>query len=196
MGVLNADQQAANERPHIKYAYFIELFFQSGTSRISTLNVPCEWGGYEWMGFGAVGDISPIERNQGTAASSMTFTLNLASVDWLALATGPVEQYRGRDAKMYFCPLTDTLQLVGTPKPCWRGTMDTMPSGVSGSRDNPVGSISLVCETSAYGLKRPTGMRLNAAQQKLKYPNDTAFDHLVNLIGKPIPWLSIRFQRR
>ena len=109
----------------------------------------------------------------------------------LALAVGDVEQYRGRDAKIYFCPLNESFQLVGTPQLCWRGIMDTMAIAVDGED----GGITLKCETSAYGLKRQPGLRLNSAQQKSRYPTDTGLDLLTSLIAEPIIWASAKFQR-
>lgn len=193
---LTANQQAELEKPVTRFAYFVEFYFASGTVRVSTLSIPVNWGGYDWIGLGSVGDISPLEESQGTAAKSLTFELNLAQTDWLALAVGPVSEYRGRDAKMYHCPLNESFQLVDTPKRCWQGTMDTMTSGITGPRDQAKGGIKLKCETSAYGLRRPPALRLNAAQQKQKYPNDTSLDRLCNLIGKPVPWLTVRYQQR
>jgi hypothetical protein len=193
---LTVNQQAALEDRHIRFVFFAEFFFTSGTARVSTLNIPCSWGGHNWMGLGTLGDISAIDQEQGTASQELTFKLSLPNTDWLALAVGPVEEYRGNDARLYFCPLNENFQLIDTPVRCWSGTMNQMPSSITGKRSNPVGTIELKCETSAYGLKRPSALRLNAAQQKLKYPNDTSMDRLVNMVGKQTPWLTIRYQRR
>lgn len=192
---ITTDQQAALEKAHIKYAYFAELFFRSATVRVSSLNITVPWNGHDWMGLGSIGDISPINEAQGTASEAMTFSISLPQTDWLALAAGPVEEYRGRDAKLYFCPLDENFRLVDTPEICWLGTMDTMSPGISGERDKATGSIKLKCETSAYGLKRPSALRLNAAQQKQKYPADTSLDRLCTLIGKQTRWLTVRFQQ-
>lgn len=124
-------------------------------------------------------------------SKALTLTLNEAQASVLALAVGDVDQYRGRVAKMYFCPLNESFQLVGTPVICWRGTMDVMSVGIEGDE----GSIQLKCETSAYGLKKPSGLRLNAAQQKSRYPTDTGFDYLNDLIASPTVWLSKKFLR-
>lgn len=193
---MTPDQQTALERPDPKYVYFAEFHFASGIARLSTLNVNVDWGGYSWMGIGAIGSIDPIDESQGTAAKYLTFSLSLPQTEWLALALGPVEEFRGRDAKLYFCPIDDNYRMIDTPEQCWRGIMDQMPSGISGGRDNPVGTINLRCETSAYGLKRQSGLRLTAVQHKVTYPNDTALDKLVDLCAKQYPWASIRYQRQ
>lgn len=193
---LSASQQTELEKPVTRYAYFVEMFFLSGTVRLSSLGQPITWGGYEWAGFGSIGNVTSINEEQGTSASSLTFTLNIAQPVYLALAAGNTSDFRGRDAKLYFCPLDEQFRLIDTPVICWRGTMDTMTASVDGERGESTGAISLKCETSAYGLKRKPALRLNAAQQKQRYPNDTGFDYLTDLLGNPDAsiWLSKRFQ--
>jgi len=68
--------------------------------------------------------------------------------------------------------------------------MDSLNVGIN----NESGTITLRCETSAYGLKRRPVFRLNAAQHKKKYPTDTGLDYLNDLISNPAVWLSKRFQ--
>ena len=130
-------------------------------------------------------------RPSGVTSSALNFTLNIAQSGWLAESIGAVEDYRGKPAKMYFCPLDEQFRLVDTPERCWAGIMDTIVVGIN----NEVGQAILKCETSAYGLKRRPSMRMNAAQQKQVYPTDTGFDYLTGLIANPQLWLSKKFQQ-
>jgi hypothetical protein len=191
MTVLSGPQQAELEKPVTRTVYFVELQFQSSTQYICSANQTLVWGSRDWLGLGIVGAISPIEESEGVESKSLTFTLNVAQASYLSLAVGDVEEYRGLDAKLYFCPLNESFQPVGTPQQCWRGIMDLMAIGVEGEE----GKITLKCETSAYGLKRQPALRLNAAQQKKKYPTDTGFDYLTDLIANPQVWMSAKFQR-
>lgn len=195
---LDANQQLELEKAVTRIAYFIEFQFLTATSRVCSLGQTVTWGGYDWLGFGSVGSISPIDESQGTAASSLTFTLNIAQLELLSIATGNTNEYRGRNAVLYFCPLDENFRLVGTPVRCWGGKMDTMTAGIQGQREESTGSISLKCETSAYGLKRKSNLRLNAAQQTQRYPADTGLDYLTDLLGNPDGnvWLTKRFQQR
>jgi hypothetical protein len=177
-------------KPVARTVYFIELQFSTGTQYICTANQTITWDGKSWLGLGAVGSISAIEESDSLESKPLTFTLNAAQPSWLALAVGPVEEYRGRPAKMYFCPLNEQYQMVGTPEICWRGVMSVVSVGIDGEE----GAIQLRCETSAYGLKRQPALRMNAAQQKRKYPSDTGFDYLNDLIANPATWLSRKFQ--
>jgi hypothetical protein len=188
---LSEPQQAELEKAVARPVYFVQLEFANSTQYLCTANVTLTWGGHDWLGFGTVGGISPIEESEGVESRALTFTLNVAQQSVLALAVGSVEEYRGKIAKMYFCPLDESFQLVGTPQLCWRGIMDLMAIGVEGEE----GKITLKCETSAYGLKRQPSLRLNSAQHKKRYPNDTGFDYLNDLIANPTTWLSLKFQR-
>lgn len=185
------DQQAALEKAVVPTVYFAEFDFLSGKARLCTWNHTIPWGGHDWLGLGALGSISEVEESDGLEAKSLSFTLNAAEPTWLALAAGSVEEYRGRNAKLYMCPLSEDYQLIDTPVLCWNGIMDMVSIGIDGEE----GQIVLKCETAAFGLKRRPSLRMNAAQQKKKHPTDTGFDYLTDLIANPQVWLSKRFQQ-
>lgn len=187
---LSVEQQAELEKPKCNTAWFLELQFVGGTVRVCNYGQTFTWGGYDWLGMGSIGKISPIDESAGLQSSAMNFSLNSAQVSMLALAVGAVEDYRNQPAKLYFSPLDQHGALIGTPEVCWRGTMDMMAFSLDGEE----GQINLKCETSSFGLKR-TSMRLNAAQQKQRHPGDTGFDFLEDLMANPQRWLSARFQQ-
>lgn len=186
-------QQAALEKAHVDTAYFAELAFSGGTLRLSNLGTAVTWGGYEWQALGSLGSIDAIQESDSLTPQALNFTLSVADSSLLALAIGPVEEYRGLAAKLYRCPLNSSSTLIDTPELCWRGIMDMMSVGVG---DDGAGQIVLKCETSSYGLKRRPALRMNAAQQKKRHPNDTSFNRLNDLIAKPALWLTVKFQRQ
>jgi hypothetical protein len=185
-------QQAALEKAVVRVAYFAEFAFASGTLRVCNINQTVTWGGFDWSGLGQLGSISPVEESDGLNSSALNFTLNLAQPSLLAEAAGAVEDYRGKPAKLYMCPLDESYQLIDTPQICWRGTMDMVTLGIDGGS----GSIVLKCETASYGLKRRPSLRMNASQQKQKYPTDRGFDYLADLLASPEKWVSILFQQQ
>jgi hypothetical protein len=189
---LTTDQQTALEGATARGVYFVEFRFLSGTSRVCTANQVITWGGYDWSGLASLGDIGAVQESDSLDAKPLDFVLNAAKLEWLSMAVGSVEEYRGRDAVMYFAPLDDQFRLVGTPQRCWSGTMQTVTSSVDGEK----GRIVLRCEGSAYGLKRRATLRMNAAQQKQRHPTDTGFDYVEDLIAHPVVWLSKNFQRQ
>lgn len=187
-----AAQDAELAKPVTRVVYFVQFEFTNGTSRLSTANFPIDWGGYTWSGVGSIGSIGAIQESDGLESRPLNFTINSAQPSWLSMAIGDVETYRGQPAKVYMCPLDENFQLVGTPERCWAGLMDMVTVGINGD----IGSIALKCETSSYGLKRRPSLRLNASQQKKKYPTDTGLDYLTSLIANPAVWLSKKFQQQ
>lgn len=184
-------QNAELAKAVTRVVYFVEFQFLDFTARLSTTNFPITWGGFEWSGVGSIGTIGAVEESDGMESRPLNFTINAAQPAWLALAIGDAETYRGRPAKMYMCPLNESFQLVDTPVRCWAGVMDMVSVSINGDS----GSITLKCETSAFGLKRRPSLRLNAAQQKKAHPTDTGFDYLTDLIANPSVWISKRFQQ-
>lgn len=188
---LSPNQQAALEQPVARVVYFVRMDFASGSQYVCSANQTIAWDGHDWLGMGVLGSISPVEESDGLEPKALSFVLNVAQPEWLTVAIGAVEEYRGRDIVMWFCPLDESFVMVGEPVVCWRGIMDVVTVGIDGEE----GQIALKAETSAYGLKRQPALRLNAAQQKQKYPSDTGLDYLQSLIAQPALWLSKRFQQ-
>lgn len=191
MTTTTTNQNTELSKPVTRVAYFVELQFVGGTQRLSTLGQNLTWGGYTWLGFGTLGAIDIVEESDSLTPTALNFVLNVAQASWLSESVGPVSDYRGKPVKMYMCPLNEQFQLVDTPVLCWTGIMDMMSISVSGE----TGQIVLKCENSIFGLKRVQGLRANATQQKLKYPTDTGFDNLNDLISNPQLWLSKKFQQ-
>lgn len=189
MTVLSSPQQEALEKAVVRTAYFLELQFSGGTARLTSFNQNINWGGYEWSGMGQVLSLGEVSEGEGADARAITASITAAQVEWLATAVGPVDEYRGRPAKLYMCPMDAGYKLIGTPQLAWRGSMDTVSIGINGND----GGVEIKCETAANSLRRRPVLRMNASQHKRKYPNETGFDYLVDLLANPQQWLSKRF---
>jgi hypothetical protein len=189
---ITTDQQTELEKSVTRVVYFAEFHFASGTLYLSSAMQTITWGGHDWIGLGSIGAIGAVEEADSLDAKSLDFTLNVAQTSLLAEAVGNVDDYRGRTAKLYMCPLDEQFRLIDTPQRCWSGSMDQMSVGIDADGK---GQIALRCETAAYGMKRRPALRINAAQQGKKYPNDTSFNYQNDLIARPQLWLSKNFQR-
>lgn len=189
VGTVNQDNAFASS--FVNVVYFIEFQFKSATTYLSTANFNIDCGGHTWLGFGEAGAISDVQQTESMETSSVTFTLNIAQLEWLAIALGDVDEYRGKPVKLYMCPLTNNYQLIDTPVLLWKGYIDTMGAGVSGEE----GSISLKCESSAYGLKRLPTYRMNKAQWAKYHPTDKGMQYIESLISDDFKWLTKRFQQ-
>lgn len=182
---LSSAQQTAVEAAVVRFAYFAEFNFRSATVRVTSLNNTLSWGGFTWAGLGSLGNIGQVAEKGDVAAYSLAFTLNIAQTEWLTLSLVDPYEYRGLAAKLYFCPLDEGFNLIDAPVRCWSGIMDTMTVSTSGDKGASTGKITLKCETSVHGILRPSTKRLTPVQHKLKYPNDTGLDYLVELVTNP-----------
>jgi hypothetical protein len=191
MTTLTTSQQAEVEKPVTRTAYFAEFHFTTGILRVCSLGQNYDCGGNTWLGVGTLGSISDVVETSTTESSPVTFTLNCAQASMLATGLSSPDTYRGQAAKLYMCPLDDQFRLIDTPVICWRGFMDMMALNID---KDGTGNIQLKCETSAFGLSKMPNYRMNAAQQKLTYPEDTGFDYLTYLITQPQVWFSVAAQ--
>ena len=191
-GGVSAAQQAAFEQPMVPWAFFVEMQFASGTQRFSNFNQNFSWGGFTWYSLGGAGSIGEIRSTEKVEPAPVTLSLSVAQAEWLALAVGAVEDYRGRTIKIYQCPLTDRYQLIDTPMLAWEGDMDIIAVSVEGE----AGSVTMRCEPAAKRLRRRNALRVNAQQQRARYWNDAGFDFQAQLLANPVTWLSTTFQRQ
>lgn len=189
---VTVDQQTALEKPSVAWAYFVELHFASGVQRVCNFNKDFSWGGNDWRGLGGLGSISQIKSSEKIEPNPVTLGLNIAQPEWFAFAIGEVEEYRGLPAKIYVCPLTPEHTLIDTPTKEWEGEMDVVAMSVEPEGS---GAITLRCEPIAKRLRRGNNKRVNAAQQKARYPTDTGFDYQSDLLATPQTWLSRKFQQ-
>lgn len=51
---ITAGQQAELEKAATRTAYFVEFQFVSATVRLCSFNQTITWGGYDWLGLGAL----------------------------------------------------------------------------------------------------------------------------------------------
>jgi hypothetical protein len=184
-------QQTAMESVYVPWLVFVEMFFLASTYRFTNNNTTINWGGYDWIGVGALGNITEIKSSEKIEPSAITLTLNLAQTPWRELGFGDVGDYRGRLMNIYRAPLNSARQIIDTPILEWSGTMDVIALSAEGS----TGSISLRCEPQIKALRRPSNFRVNAAQQAMRHPTDTGFERHEDLIKNPQVWLSKNFQR-
>ncbi len=191
MSLFTAPQQTEVEKAVTRTVYFLEFHFGGGIARISTYDRDYVWGEFTWYGLGDIITIGDMEETEGTTPRPLRVNLG-AKASWISIAVGPVEDYRGKPAKMYCCPLDENYLLKGTPVLAWNGVMDIVTLTVDGEN----GAVDIKCETSAFALKRSAVFRVNAAQHKSRYPTETGLDYQADLIANPKVWLSRRFMSR
>ncbi len=168
--------------------------FASTTLRLCNFNKPFIWGGFTWQGLGSLGSISEIKASEKIEPNPVILGLNIAQPDWLAFGIGPVEEYRGLPVRIYQCPLTPQHTLIDDPILAWEGDMDVVAVSTEDGNEEVAGTISMRCEPPSKRLRRRVPLRVNANQQKARYPGDTGLDYQADLLNTPVTWLSRAFQ--
>ena len=178
---MDTNQAAALAADHIEGIAFVQLDFAT-TLRLSTLPYNFSWNGFTWIGAGNLGQISPVGENVDLQAQGVS--LSLAGIDPSLISTALGEQYQGKPAQIWFCPLnTDTGQLIGTPIRIFGGRIDTMDIEVG-----ETATITLTAEGKLIDFFRPRVSRYTDAEQQLRYPGDLGLQYINSLIEVNVVW--------
>ena len=191
MFTLTTAQQNALSAQYISVAFFAELEFRAATIRFTTWNQSLVWGGNTWIGAGTLSAINDVKEMVKLESSPIDLTLNIADPAILALTLVPATDYRGKNARLYICPMVDGV-LVDVPVMCWNGTLDQMVVDVG--KDGG-GSVTVRCKPSADRLQRPRNLRLNNITHQNLSPGSLGMVYQADLLANPQLWLSKKFQK-
>lgn len=181
------------ESDHAGLLYLVELEFTSGTQRITNWSHNLEWMGHTWIGISVL-SVSAISESERLEYPALELGLSIANPSHLALALGAVALYRGKPITLYQAVLDDELRAVGDPEIAWVGVMDQIRLK-TGDGEQEEGAVSLRCERPGRDGRGATSLRLNDAQHRARHPGDTFLSRIEALTGKPVVWLSKRFQK-
>ena len=181
--------------------WLVELDFASeGTLAFTTNAVDIPARGRSYLGMGALAEVSVIGESENASAQKATLSFPLVNPAMLAAVIGNVENYRGRQARLYLQLIDATFQPVGAP--CARFTGYMEPVRVTRKRQSPEGggfTGRVEMQLSRAGMARARniqGLRLSDAQHQLQHPGDKFYEYMTGLIEKPALWLSKRFQEQ
>ena len=193
-----ASSQAASAVASIHW--LIEADFTVGMQYWTTWPVNVTVDGNTYVGAGAgVVTVGPVREAQDTNTEKLKVSLNVVNSALVVAAMADPAGYRDRRISLYGQFFDETLQPKGAKVLRWSGRMDKVaierkPSDPSGEQGG--GSIELQCTRAGMARARLfQGLRLTSAQHKSRFPDDEGLSRMQNLIEKPVPWLSIAFQR-
>lgn len=173
----------------------VELAFSTGTARLTNWPHALQFDGYTWDGLGNLASISAVKSSERLEYPSMDLGLYPVNDALLAVLQGEdASTYRGRDVSIYQAALDDELRPLGDPRLTWFGQMSHTFMN-TGNGEGETGSIVLRCEPPWRDNRSQRSLRLNHAQHVARHPGDTFFSRIEELTGRPVPWLSRRFQQ-
>jgi hypothetical protein len=178
--------------------WLVELGFTSGTVRYTTNALDITSGGYTWQGFGSLVSVGSMRETEDGSSGAVILGLAITSAGLLTAASGNVDNYRAKPARLYLQLIGETYQPVGAPVARWSGYMDKVRINRKPSKEGSgTGSIEMVCSrANANRSRAATGLRHTHAQHIRRFPGDNGFEYISTLIETPAVWLSKRFQER
>lgn len=192
--------QAAIDAGARSPCYLVEMDFASGMQRFSTWSAPFTVGGNTFQPVGGnILRVSQIKESEDSRPDVLEFEFSLVNSAMLAACIGASSEWRRKPVRVYLQMLTGNGAIAGARVLRWQGTID----GVEVSRDQPssplengLGSVKLKCYRSGMAnLRKFSGRRVTAAQQKARFSGDKGLDYIQPLIELPAPWLTIEFQK-
>lgn len=165
----------------VKYAFFAEFQFGSGTERMWSGVGDKTWDGHTWDGSGDFGGVSPVDETTEVAAMGLTFTLSGIPSSTLSLALG--DSYRGKPCKLWLAIL-DADDEVADAYPIFAGRMDVM--GIEDGADT--GEVSIDAESRLIDLKRARSQRYTDSEQRRLFAGDLGCEYVAKLAEKPLYW--------
>lgn len=172
--------------------YLVELQFASGQLNLTNWPVSITVGPTTYQGIGSLGSVGQIKESEDGAVQTVDLSLSQVNGSNLALALGSVPNYQNKPARIYVAVTDTDFKVAGTPVQRFAGFMNT----VKIRRDGSKGVITLSCSTGGFDVRRnPAALRINHTQHQALHPGERGLEYVADLIGKPKPWLSKRFQQ-
>jgi hypothetical protein len=159
----------------------VQLTFRSQTcyawSGVGTL----VWNGNSFLGVGSLGKLGTITEGSDVKADGTT--LELSGIDKVFLGECLTDIQIGAPAKVWFGNMLNGV-LIGAPYLVFSGCIDKPTFSIGGDTV----TIRLALENRLIDQGRATMSRYTSADQRVKYPDDTAFVWVESLNDQALVW--------
>lgn len=179
---LDSTNVTAASAAHVRPVVFLELQFDSGTLYLHNAVGTYTWGGHDWLGIGALGEIAPHEESDDPSAYRISYRLN--GLNSTILQEAIAEEVFERLAIRYDGFIGDTGALVADPDETRRDFMDTMDV----VRGDDMDSVMLNCESELVRDTQAPGGLFSDEDQQALYSGDTGFQYLAQMIDAQVHW--------
>jgi hypothetical protein len=166
----------------IRPGFLASIGFHTATEYIWSGLGNLVYAGNTYKGVGSLGKIGSV--SESTEVRAIGTTVTLSGIDPALLSECLNDIQLGAPAAIYFALFDAALNILGTPYPLFIGTVD-QPVIQIGVKEM---SISLKLENKLANLQRANMRRYTAADQRLYYPNDTAFNWVEILNDLALKW--------
>lgn len=163
-------------------AMFIRLDFDSGPQMYWTGGHDIDSGGYTWQGAGGVVEIGEIRETEQLIATTVPLKLSGLASSLISLLQS--EKVRGRLCTLWFAPLDDAGNVIGSPPIEFRGKLDEPGIIIDGE----AAAIAINVISRMADFARPRERRFSNEDQQAHYPGDTIFDGIHETAEFELVW--------
>lgn len=178
---LDSSMATALASGSIQPFFMAQLSFKTSQQWIWTGVGNLVWNSQTFIGVGSFAKLGTI--TEGTDVHAYGTTVTLSGIDPVLLGDCLTEVVPGAQATLWFGCMTNGV-IVGSPYLIFKGTMDrpTISMGTD------TASVTLALETKLLDLSRASNRRYTQAEQRNRYPTDTAFAGVEILNDQAINW--------
>ena len=171
---LDSELQSSAESSAFNYVVFVDLSFPTGNVRVHNSVGTISFGGNDYLGVGAFGNISAMEETIDLVDNPIQ--IGLSSITPEIIAAVKTDDIYGRDADIYIGALDQEGELQGTPTNWVSGYMEH--SSVLIGEDN---SVMIQIQTRAAKLKQRNNKRWTLEEHQVENPGDVFLEFLASL---------------
>lgn len=175
---MNSEVESSSHKPVI----FVQLDYDSGTSRYWSGFGELSWNSQTWLGAGNLGSMDKIEETTDLRATGTKLGMSGIPSEMISLILG--ERSRGRTVKIWLGFFDEFPTVKADPVLIFSGRIDNQ--GLEESAE--AATIEIHCENKLKDLKRPRELRWTDQQQKNLLSTDKGCEYVADLQNKEISW--------
>lgn len=163
-------------------AFLAMLTFKTSTQYVWTGTGTLMVGGQAYAGLGSLAQISTM--SEGVDVQADGTAVSLSGIDKVFLSECMTDIQLGAPAKIWMALMQHGSSLIGSPYLMFSGFVDQPAFSIGADAI----SITLALESRMSNLARPNMRRYTSADQRLMYPDDTAFSFVELLNDIALIW--------
>jgi hypothetical protein len=178
---IDAALKSAAQSAEFGYVVFVALDFPSAFLYVHNGVGTYTFGGNDYLGVGAFGQIDTIEDT--TALVSRPINLTLSSITQEIIDEVKTENIFGRDADIYVGAINSDGELLADPDNWWSGHMENVEI-VLGEEN----AVKIRLQSRASRLRLRSNKRYTLEEQQRDYSADLLFEFLPSLKDARVVW--------
>lgn len=191
---LTSNQQTAIAAGNVVMVLFVEMLFDAGALRVTSMGYDIDFNGHTWQGVGQLGSLQPVREAEGGEVSGLQFELSGVPSALLSLALSEATEAQGRACNVYvgfLDPATYTL-IDNAAVDEWKGKLDVMTVGDDGEQS----VIRVTAENELFDFQRPDVLLWTDEEQQRLYAGDLGLQYVAQQGVRPLVWPAASFFAR